>query len=92
MLRARFFADAKGIVIEKAKPLASRLRSYVYDRDGGICQSCGQSVARYGHNASPFSKTSCQVDHIFPRSRGGQNHPSNLRLLCITCNSQKGAR
>lgn len=30
--------------------------------------------------------------NVIPRSRGGQNNPENLRLLCESCNSSKGAK
>jgi 5-methylcytosine-specific restriction endonuclease McrA len=32
------------------------------------------------------------IDHIIPVSRGGTNDVDNLRLLCRSCNSKKGAR
>ena len=31
-------------------------------------------------------------DHVFPKSRGGSNHESNLVWACRPCNSRKGAR
>ena len=31
------------------------------------------------------------VDHKIPLSRGGENRPPNLQLLCPTCNAAKGA-
>lgn len=32
------------------------------------------------------------VDHVVPISRGGSNWPSNLQLLCATCNCSKGTK
>lgn len=32
------------------------------------------------------------VDHIVPIARGGGNDSANLRVLCRSCNSRKGAR
>jgi len=31
------------------------------------------------------------LDHIIPRSRGGDDSESNLMLCCRQCNRQKGA-
>lgn len=59
------------------------LRWRVFDRDGYRCQRCGAS----GANGAELT-----VDHIVPVSRGGTNDPSNLRTLCRSCNSRKGAR
>lgn len=36
--------------------------------------------------------TSCHVDHITPLALGGSNWPSNLQILCPTCNMQKHAK
>jgi 5-methylcytosine-specific restriction endonuclease McrA len=32
------------------------------------------------------------IDHVVPLARGGSNDPSNLQLLCRSCNSHKAAR
>lgn len=44
----------------------------------GLCVYC-QADLRLGQH----------IDHIIPLSRGGLNHPSNLQLLCPTCNIRK---
>lgn len=31
------------------------------------------------------------VDHVYPRSRGGRTHESNLRQACSPCNLAKGS-
>lgn len=43
---------------------------------GGPCTYCGGPNPR-------------SVDHIVPTSRGGIDHPSNLTIACLLCNSQK---
>jgi 5-methylcytosine-specific restriction endonuclease McrA len=32
------------------------------------------------------------LEHIFPRSHGGDDSPENLALACARCNHQKGVR
>jgi 5-methylcytosine-specific restriction endonuclease McrA len=31
------------------------------------------------------------IDHVIPRSHGGDSERSNLRVLCTTCNGLRGA-
>lgn len=88
-IRANFFVTPSGVVIPKARPLSSRQRYEVFERDGHECQACGRAVVKHG-DFSPWTPMPGQVDHIFPRSRGGQNDERNLRLLCWPCNGRKG--
>ena len=91
--QAQFFCRPDGIVLPKAPPLKVAERRKIYARDGGVCQHCRKPVKFGGIHCDPFMKiASGQIDHVFPRSRGGQNTDDNLRLLCLTCNSQKGAK
>jgi 5-methylcytosine-specific restriction endonuclease McrA len=40
--------------------------------------------------AERLSKT--HIDHVMPLAKGGSNDPSNIQLLCPTCNLRKGAK
>lgn len=53
-------------------------KSYVRQRDNYTCVYCG----KYGNT----------VDHIFPKSRGGQNTWGNLATACQPCNGRKADR
>ena len=37
-----------------------------------------------------FQFRNLTIDHVVPRSKGGQDNPENLQLLCGACNSKKG--
>jgi 5-methylcytosine-specific restriction endonuclease McrA len=61
---------------------AKRLKVLV--RDGFRCVYCGRKPA----NAS----TTLTLDHVIPKSRGGQNTPENLVAACKPCNNRKDNR
>lgn len=50
-------------------------RDLVINRDGFICRYCG-AIADH-------------IDHVYPKSRGGSNEPSNLVCACAHCNLSK---
>ncbi len=52
----------------------------VYDRDGGICQYTGRKLSRHEAN----------LDHVIPKSRGGENTWENVVLSDKNLNSKKG--
>lgn len=52
-------------------------RSLIYKRDNNSCQYCGCT-------------RSLTIDHVIPRSRGGQDTWENLVVACHTCNTKKG--
>ena len=76
-----------------ARPVVIRLVSYVrvprqahrrkitrravFARDGWACQYCG-------------SRSNLTVDHVIPRSKGGQSSWENIVASCGPCNRRKG--
>lgn len=61
-------------------------RLFIYDRDGWRCQLCGEPVDM---TADPIAPTAPTLDHIVPRSRGGTDDPTNLRLAHRGCNARR---
>ena len=57
-------------------------RRNLFARDGHCCQYCGRSF--------PLSQLS--IDHVVPRSRGGETRWDNVVSACLTCNTRKGGR
>ena len=57
-------------------------RNNILWRDKNQCQYCGVIE-------SPREMT---IDHVIPRSRGGENTWSNLVTCCKKCNQKKGNR
>ena len=90
-LQAIFFCYPNGDIIEKARPLFGKERKKIFYRDKGVCVLCGVKVELFGgRSPKPGKEIPSAIDHIFPRSRGGQNNEENLRLLCYRCNGSRG--
>ena len=51
------------------------------ESQSGRCANtaCRKSLKRHGYH----------IDHVIPLSKGGSNWPTNLQLLCPTCNLKK---
>lgn len=52
-------------------------RALIYKRDGHKCQYCGAT-------------RKLTIDHITPKSRGGESSWENLVVACSSCNTKKG--
>jgi 5-methylcytosine-specific restriction endonuclease McrA len=57
-------------------------RRNIFARDRNLCQYCGKK-----HSTSELS-----LDHVIPRSRGGDVSWENLVCSCVKCNVKKGGR
>jgi 5-methylcytosine-specific restriction endonuclease McrA len=64
------------------------LRKVELVQAGACCAYCGGTLEQYTHGKK---RGVCATwDHIIPRSHGGSNARSNLRLSCLSCNSTRG--
>ena len=52
-------------------------RNLIYKRDKNKCQYCG-------------STKSLTIDHVIPKSKGGEDTWENLVVACSSCNVKKG--
>ena len=57
-------------------------RRNLFARDQNRCQYCGKR----------FPTSELSLDHVIPRSQGGQNTWENIVCACIRCNVKKGGR
>jgi len=57
-------------------------RYNIFSRDKNICQYCGKK----------FQRPELNLDHVKPRSRGGETTWENIVCSCIECNRRKGGR
>jgi len=66
---------------QRARPtFNAKDKAHLYSAQKGKCNGCGVK----------FPVRNMTVDHIKPFSKGGSDKPSNLQLLCGSCNSMKG--
>jgi 5-methylcytosine-specific restriction endonuclease McrA len=57
-------------------------RRNIFARDNNQCQYCGKK----------FPTSELSLDHVTPRSQGGQTTWENIVCACVGCNVKKGGR
>ena len=57
-------------------------RRNLFARDANRCQYCGRR----------FPTSELSLDHVVPRSRGGETSWENIVCSCVKCNVKKGGR
>ncbi len=95
-LRANDYDWIRTVRLQLAVPKVIRLLGYdrlpkqavklnrrnIYARDRNSCQYCGRR----------FPTSELSLDHVIPRSQGGQSTWPNLVCCCVRCNARKGGR
>lgn len=61
----------------------------LYERDGGICQICGEPCDWNDREWGTNGPTYPSIDHINPRANGGAHQWENVQLAHCMCNSCK---
>lgn len=62
----------------QSRNLEEWVKNEVWERDGGKCRVCGAT-------------RNLHFDHDIPFSKGGGNHPKNIKLLCAEHNLEKSS-
>jgi 5-methylcytosine-specific restriction endonuclease McrA len=64
-------------------------RTRIYNRTSGRCHLCHKKLAfkNYGIHGA---RGAWEVEHSYPKAKGGTNHMNNLFAACISCNRAKG--
>lgn len=70
------------INVRRRREASGMKRLRIYMRDKYRCQYCGEKKA----------VSELTLDHILPRSRGGDNSAVNIVTACVQCNTRKGDR
>jgi 5-methylcytosine-specific restriction endonuclease McrA len=70
------------INVRRRREASGMKRLRIYMRDHWRCQYCGDKK----------TAADLTLDHILPRSRGGDNSPVNVVAACLACNNRKGNR
>jgi len=70
------------INVRRRREQSGMKRLRIYMRDKFRCQYCGEKKG----------VDELTLDHILPRSRGGDNSPLNIVTACLKCNNRKSNR
>lgn len=72
-------ASISGVEYQQGTLMGYEIRNYLLETKGHTCQYCGGLSGDH----------KLEVEHMYPKSRGGSNRLANLNLACHTCNEDK---
>lgn len=77
--QSRELDEARNVRVARPKSI-SRKRKQIFDRSQGRCHYCQCELVLEGK---------WHVEHMMPKSLGGDNTPTNLVAACVPCNLSK---
>jgi 5-methylcytosine-specific restriction endonuclease McrA len=72
--------EIQGTEYQRGELFGYEVREYLLEKFNRTCVYCGTKDATFN------------LDHFYPKSRGGSDKVSNLVLSCVDCNQKKGAK
>ena len=74
------YPEISGVEYQQGTLQGFEVREYLLQKWGRKCTYCGTE------------NVPLQIEHIYPRAKGGSNRVSNLCLACEPCNTAKGTQ
>lgn len=85
-------AELGELLLHVETPAPRGVRAAVLERDGWRCVRCGWKPGDpVPEKRGRALYRALEIDHIYPKSRGGDDHIDNFQVLCTSCNASKGA-
>lgn len=75
---------------EPRTPAINPKRRELWERFEGKCADCGKGTFLISRVDGESNDRLATVDHILPRTKGGNRERGNIQLLCQACNVKKG--
>ena len=73
-----FHREGRGVIVSLDSTYGYELREYLMEKWNRTCAYCGAKNTRL------------EIEHIKPKSKGGDHRVSNLAIACHNCNQAKG--
>lgn len=87
-----YHAAGKPVSVGRAMGWREQIVAYLVVRDGGRCAICRKLVDISLPSGPRGDDRGPSIDHVIPRSAGGSDDLSNLRLTHWACNRARGNR
>jgi hypothetical protein len=78
-----------GYLLWRGSILGKQLFVRISEAQNWRCCYCGTRTFIFKNNHTPNCAT---LEHVVPKCMGGDDHPDNLVMACVSCNSALGAK